>query len=154
MKNVCTWQTRVRAYVPMRNKFVHHPRLTVHRLPTAGPTAKRNQIWRHYRNTIRDSVGTRGRQFALKSARARISLRPITVVRVASLVLREIISVAIKINIHIRISMPPYIYCFLCSSCVRNKNRYWIKKPSRYSNKRALFFSTATNVRELLLRKK
>lgn len=44
MKNVCTRQTRVRAYVPMRNKFVHHPRLTVQRLPTTGPTAKRNQI--------------------------------------------------------------------------------------------------------------
>lgn len=44
MKNVCTWQTRVRAYVPMRNKFVRHPRLTVQRLLTTGPTAKRNQI--------------------------------------------------------------------------------------------------------------
>jgi len=63
---------------------------------------------RHYRNTIRDSAGMRGRQFVPKSVRA-ISSHPITAVRVANLVLYEIISVAIKINIHIRISMPLYL---------------------------------------------
>lgn len=118
MKNVCAWQTRVRAYVPMRNKFVHLPcasRSGACRPPNRPQNEiKYDGLRRHYRNTIRDSTGMRAANLYRNTKRV-VSPRPITAIHrefrvyVYVCAAQYYIDSHKNINIYSRISVPLYL---------------------------------------------
>jgi len=111
----------------------------VQRLSATELTAKRNQIWRadSIIGTQYARFGRCGPPICSENTRACVSRVQSQAGLIANLSRREIIFVAIKINLHSRVSL----YCIYCFPCVlRNENRHYECKSSRYFEERKSMF--------------